>query len=430
MHISIRCSLSLVLMIGSGARGQTQLDGRYWQQPPGTYPLDPSYLPSLAREAVEESRRFIDDAYNELSATYPGQQVIVRGQAMVQQGQSLQAQLDRFGPGGQNIRSEAARFDAAVGGARAALNDAGGSYAPATSRSLRRVERLSRDIQNLADGGAYYPPTPPAGSGIDRPRFRSIAQQTAVDANEAATVLYDSGWNRSYPYDRVVRQLDSMSGGLQQLTALVDRRAPDGQLGDGLRAVQSIAEQVDHLVGAGQASYPPPPSFMASWDRARRGVDRLVRVGDGGGDPGLPPIQPPIQPPIRPPVFPPVRPPRPIVPPIDPGHGGPVALIDQMTPDLDQFVATLRANVNAVPNAIQFIRQGQNLQSLLAQIRRGLLAGQGGPRLQGKLAEADNVQRRLLEGIRKVAGNRGGPNIDRMRRVGERFEQLKATLLN
>jgi hypothetical protein len=406
-----------LILLSCGIASAQNIDERYFQSAPGSITLDPSYLPSLAREAGQEARRFVDDAYSELAATYPGQQVIVRGQAMVQQVDSLQAQIDRFGPTGQNIRTEAARFDATVGGARAALSAAGGVNAPSTSRTMRRIERLSQDISTLANSGVYYPPNPPPGSGIDRPRLRSTAQKAAIDANQAASVLYDSGWNRSYPYDHVVDQLNSLAGLIQQFTSLIDRQASDNQIRNGLMPLQTTTVQINRLLGSAQQSYPPPPSFTRSWTSAESGINRLANLANSGSDPTLPPI-------ITPPTRPPVRPPP------NPTYGGPLALLDQMTPTLDQFVATLRANINSIPNGFQFLREAQTLQSLLGQLRRGLIAGQSLQSLQQIIAQADHSQRRINNGIQAIAGNRSGPNIDRIRRVSTLFDQLKASLLD
>lgn len=403
----------VALLFAGPAYSQTDFDERYFQQPAGAVPVDPSSAPALSRQIGQESRRFVDEANYELAGSPQGQQVMTRGLAMIQASDQVE-QTGRFGPQSPQFQRALGGLEASVGGVRSAMG--GVPFAQATARTLRRVERLTSDLRRASqgDGGGYYPPTPP--TSFDRVRFRAAAMETAGDINQAAGSLYDEGWAQYSPYDQISRELNAMAYDLQNLAGLVDRQAPDDQVRNALRAPQSRANQVINLVRGAPPQMQPPASFTGYWNRAQRGINRLAMISSGGADPGpgpLPPIQPPIQPPIRPPIQPPIG-------------GGPIQIIDQMNAELDQFLGQLQATVLSVPQGFEFQRDARSLQASLGQLRNALSGGgSGGP---GALQDVNNRYQRLWDRMARVSKGRPGPNVDRVRRMGDLLNQLTAQL--
>jgi hypothetical protein len=417
-------ALPVALVLDSPALGQQpRVDESYFRRAPGAA-LDPSYLPALVDSLVAESRRLVDEVNYEYAGSYPGQQVITRAVALGQSAEQVGEALGRSGPQSSRFQRALAGLDAAIGGMQNAIGSAGG-YGQATSRTMRRIDRLSSDIRVLAaaPGGGYYPP--PVATGIDRATLARIASGVEADVNQAVGELYNAGYARNYPYDRAVRELETIGYGVQGVQSMVDAQAPDDQLRQGVKDARSRAGQVDIYVRTAASTAPAPPNFNLYWERAKQGLEGLGQVASGGAvTPGpLPPIRPPVLPPVLPPIQPPILPP--IYP---PAGSGPIDLIDQMGGELNAFLGQIQATINAVPEGFQFQREGRALQGSLSGLRQRLAAGRSGPGVVQAYRQVEQDYRQLLGRVDRVSRGRPGPNNDRIRRMVPMLEQLRAQI--
>lgn len=391
----------------------TQYGDDFFLNPPTPGPLPASQLPRLTRMMLSESRRLVDEANAEAAGAPYGQQLIARCNALYPAVSSLDeyAWAPGIAPNAYELVQAAQATDSALNGVRDALQRL--SYgAPSVERTVSRIGRLTFEVDRIVGIGTQppiQPPINPGYPGYDIGALLPPAQQLASSVGQFQQLLNPS-YAPAPPGDPLARSVRSLYATSEAFVAQVSGGANLGQLNGMYRRMQQDAGMIDQL----NAQTGQPPQYQAVWNRARAGLGQVGAVLGGGQPfPPRPPIQPPVIPPIQPPIVPPGPP---------PGYFDPQAVIpptDQVLIILDQFINALSATVTRVPNGFRILQEAQQLRQVTAQFRNDLAYGASRPQAMGAIGQVRAGYDRLARLVGVTARGHYGPNIDRVRQVGE-----------
>jgi hypothetical protein len=363
--------------------------------PPGAAAaMGPAAIPALAAGLVEDSRRLGEAARLELGNTPRGQQL--RNQAAALSGAA--EHLDRA----------TRQRDMSPERRRAALRDVRLAYKPIAddlarpgpgAPAVRRIaERVGLKIASLEAAMQPGPPPVPPGSPYDR-----AALLAALASTQAATeglILALKRQPAAPPAGPLAGQLGAWGQQLEAYRQFVDSNRPTlRQAQAGFHPVRNAARGIGQELERAR----PPAQVVAAWNAALAALDSArvaLRLGPEYVEN------------------------RPVPSAEERVHRALVREYTGMIAEMDTFMAGLS---DKVPEGPQIRGEAVTLRDALNRLRRHTAAGVPDRRIVQDLASAASAQQVLALRVERVnQGRAPGPNVLRVRKIGEALARIQA----
>jgi hypothetical protein len=278
--------------------------------------------------------------------------------------------------------------------------------APQASWAASRVDRgLNTIRRSLVEYVPTNRPVPiPPRLGYDPSRVATTADEL-VRTLERTLDRIDREVGRSYPYDRVARELQGLSSQIHDIQHDTFNSPPLPQVQVAWRGLERQARSAGRLLESAR----PPASVARAWDASRSRFDDMSQLLS------LDPMFGPGPGPIRPPVI------------IEPTPSDQmVNLVDQAIGQLDAFLLALQPQVLNVPEGFQFQADAQAVRAEMMGLRQALYSP---PRDASRsFRQAEAAYTRLRARTERLGQGRDGPMINRVRAVGDVLNTLRPAM--
>jgi hypothetical protein len=370
-------------------------------------------LESAADEMVHDAADLVAAVREELGGSPPGRRLVNLGEGLRGSAEAFRAAARARVPDPGRLRDTFGGVDRAAATLRQEMARVPGG-APRAYRLASRIDRTIDAIRPVVeiDGGRPLRPTA-ANLGYDPSRVSTTADELARTLDRTAErVEREVGYD--YPYDRLARTLQGLSGQVHDLQHETFRSPPTAlsALQGRWEGLERQARYADRLLEDAR----PPASVARAWDASRSRFNDMSRLlgrdatFGGGFNPGPDPVRPPVRPPV-----------------VDPTPSDQmVNLADQAIGQLDAFLLALRPQLLNVPEGFQFQADAQAVRAEMMGLRQALYAS---PRAASRaFRQAEATYTRLRARTERLGQGRDGPMINRVRAVGDVLNALRPAL--
>ena len=357
---------------------------------------------ALAHRMADAVRRLGEDVASDLGRTQAGAQ-------LGQDAAELARAVDEFHetlhnqPDPQLARRAFGPIEGSWQNLRARLSQPGGAT-PAIVQAARRVEEIDDRLRNAlglnAPPPGFYDGNAPT-TGIAE--TRRLAHALVSRAEDLAAVIRSelSGAPGGATLDNDARNLARAADTFHDALHAEDPIAVAAQA---FGPVDILADRVERQVVGAQVS----PRLANAW-QAFASVEVLIHQNLGLGS-----AQPRVDVQVAPPQG---------------GGPSPIAgLADQLSQQIDAFIAVWTPTAGAVPEGGAMLADAQRLQAEAADFRRDAAQGFDAGRLAYEFRDIDATAQRLSRRVARVARGRVGPNIAQVQKVGDTVGQIHQAL--
>ncbi len=394
-HPGRLAALGACLILGLARGGAAQFP----EERPATAPD----VNALSHEMANRVRHLAEDIQSDIGQTPAARHLLEDTRELAQAVDEFHDTVhDR--PEATSVRQAFAGIDGSWSHLRSMLSQQG-TTTPGIARAAGRVDQVAAQIRGSLGlnnpppnfHGAQRPPT-----GVDD--IRRVAHALASRSQALAAILPTQLAGDP--------NVGAYSQDANNLARAADRFHDSIDAGQGQEALQEAYAPIivisDRL---GPALAQGPPDLVRAW-QGYAYADALIRQNLGlAVGAAAPPNYLRAPAPDAAPVASPLEP-----------------LADQLVAQLNEFLQNYAPTARVVPEGMQSLDDATRLRAAAVEFQREVAQGQAPNQLAFAYRDVDAYWQRLGRRVQRIAGNRTGPNINRVWEIGRTCEQLHRML--